>query len=57
MDKFKILIKTFLVMGIFIVLILCVVSVLLFFFIHCYVYYKIFYIARPAFEFQGRLVR
>jgi hypothetical protein len=57
MDKFKILIKTFLVMGIFILLILCVVSVLLFFFTHCYIYYKIFYTARPAFEFQGRLVK
>ena len=57
MNKFKIIFKAFVTVSIFFFIFISVISVLSFFLAHVYVFLKIFYNARPGFEFQGRIIK
>jgi hypothetical protein len=56
-NKFKIILNLFYVVSILTICFISVIFVLCCFFTLLYIFIKFFYVARPPFEFQGRILR
>jgi hypothetical protein len=57
MNKFKIIFKIFLYISIVLLTFTIIILILAFLLVHVYIFFKIFYNARPGFEFQGRIIK